>query len=276
LTERSPRPPDEVVAHYERSDEAGRLRGNRGGLELLRTQEIIRRHLPSGPLRILDVGGGTGVHAEWLAADGHRVHVIDPVAAHVEQAMTLAGTITAELGDARRLGQADGYYDAVLVLGPLYHLTRREDRLLALREAGRVVRPGGPVFVAAISRFASLFSGLAEGELFDPGFRTIVERDLRDGQHRNPTDRPSWFTTAFFHHPDELADEVGEAGFEVEHVIGVEGMVVWQPHLEARWSDPASRQVMLEAARAIEDEPALRGLSAHLLAVARRPRGQGH
>ena len=181
------------------------------------------------------------------------------------------GGVTAEIGDARRLDHADATSDAVLLLGPLYHLTDRGDRLAALAEARRVVKPGGPVFVAAISRFASLFDGLARERLFEPEFRSIVERDLTDGQHRNPTENPEWFTTAFFHHPDELADEIEAAGLGLVAVLGVEGMAIWQPGLEARWSDPAAREVILDAARAIEDEPALRGLSAHLLAVARRP-----
>ena len=72
--------------------------------------------------RVLDVGGGAGVHAAWLADDGHSVHVIDPMPSHVEQANRLAGPrrrITAEVGDARRLAVTDGTVDAVLLLGPL-------------------------------------------------------------------------------------------------------------------------------------------------------------
>jgi ubiquinone/menaquinone biosynthesis C-methylase UbiE len=271
LTVGEPRPPAEVLGHYERTDENARLRGAAGGLEFVRTRELVRRHLPGGGLQILDVGGGTGVHAEWLAGDGHRVHVVDPVPLHVEQAVRLAGAVTAEIGDARRLRAADASHDAVLLLGPLYHLTERDDRLQALREAGRVVVPGGPVFVAAISRFASLFHGLVTGNLFDPAFRAIVERDLADGQHRNPTGNPEWFTTAFFHHPDELVGEIESAGLDVVGVFGIEGMGVWQSRVAERWSDPDSREVVLDAARVIEAEPTLLGLSAHLLAVARRP-----
>jgi hypothetical protein len=72
--------PDEIIEHYDREiDEARRITHGLGQLELLRTREIVRRHLPPGPQRILDVGGGTGVHAAWLADDGHHVHLIDRV-----------------------------------------------------------------------------------------------------------------------------------------------------------------------------------------------------
>src|SRR5215510_1153568 len=268
-------PLSEVRDHYEAEIvEAERLSRGVGQLELVRTQEIIRRHLPPGPLRIHDVGGGAGVHAEWLADDGHAVHVIEPMPNHVEAAQRLASRdrrITAEVGDARSLAADNDSADAVLLLGPLYHLTERSDRLQALAEACRVVRPGGPVFVAAISRFASLIDGLSRGFLFDPRFRSIVEHDLRDGQHRNPERVPHWFTTAYFHHPSELAAEAGSAGLDCIEVVGVEGVAGWFGHVLERWDDAEVRDAVLFAARAVESEPSLVGASAHLLMVARRP-----
>jgi SAM-dependent methyltransferase len=265
--------PSELLDHYEQEiDEGKRISEGPGRLELLRTQEVIRRHLPERPVRVLDVGGATGTHARWLADDGHAVHVVDPVARHVEQARDVVseqGCVTAVLGDARALPAANCRCDAVLLLGPLYHLTDREDRLTALREAARVVDHGGIVFVAAISRFASLFDGLTRGFLFDPAFRSIVERDLRDGQHRNPERRPEWFTTAYFHHPDELRREAADAGLEVVELVGLEGLAGWLRALAERWTD-ADRTQILYSARAVESEPSLLGLSAHLLMVARR------
>jgi ubiquinone/menaquinone biosynthesis C-methylase UbiE len=270
-------PAPEIRRHYESEiAEADRLGRGAGLLELVRTQEIIRRHLPRLPLEILDVGGGTGVHATWLADDGHSVHVIDPMPSHVEQASLLAGSrrrVTATVGDARRLAVSDGSVDAVLLLGPLYHLTERDDRVLALTEACRVVRPGGLVFVAAISRFASLLDGLSREFLTDPRFRAIVERDVRDGQHRNPDRVPHWFTTAYFHHPAELPEEASDAGLDCVEVVGVEGVAGWFNALFDQWDDAAHRDAILFAARAIEAEPSLIGASAHLLLVAqRRPR----
>lgn len=265
--------PDEIVEHYEREiDEGQRISRGLGQLELLRTREVVRRHLPPAPRRVLDVGGGTGVHAAWLAADGHHVHLIDRVPRHADRARRLTpgpGRVTVSVGDARDLPAARASVDAVLLLGPLYHLTERADRVRALREAARVVRPGGVVVAAAISRFASLFDGLAREFLFDPEFCPIVERDLREGQHRNPRRRPHWFTTAFFHHPEELRAEVADAGLEVLELVGVEGLAGSLPRLDRRWQDPRDREVILWSARVVEAEPSLLGLSAHLLVVAR-------
>jgi ubiquinone/menaquinone biosynthesis C-methylase UbiE len=227
----------EIIAHYEDIDEGQRITSGLGELELLRTHEVISRHLDPTPKRILDVGGGKGVHAAWLANQGHDVHLVDLVVHHVEAAASLSvgpGRITAEVGDARRLSVSDASFDAALVLGPLYHLLERDDRIRALGEARRAVRPGSFVFVAAISRFASLFDGLARGFLFDPGFRSIVSGDLRDGRHLNPELRPRWFTTAYFHRPEELQEEVRDAGLGLIELVGVEGLAGWLPGLSER------------------------------------------
>jgi SAM-dependent methyltransferase len=270
------RPPEEVIAHYrDHRPEGDRLSGPQGRIELARTQEILIRYLPTAPLRILDVGGATGTYSAWLASQGHEVHLIDPVEDHVDDARDRAGSpplFTAAVGDARTLDQPDSWYDVVLVFGPLYHLVERADRIQALKEAARVLKPGGVRFGAAISRFASLMDGLARGFIFDPAFRRIVEQDLEEGQHRNPTDRPEWFTTAFFHHPFELAQEAQAAGLHVREVLGLEGLAGWVSDLTDRWSDHQAREAILYSARAIEREPCLLGLSAHLLLAADRPR----
>jgi SAM-dependent methyltransferase len=265
----------EVQAYYARGGEARRLFKSHGQIELARTQEIILRHLPPPPGAILDVGGGPGIYACWLAARGYRVHLVDALPSHVEQARQASAlqpdTPVASLlvGDARRLEDADATVDAVLLLGPLYHLTERAERVRALREARRVVRPGGLLFAAGVGRYASLLSGVAENLLGDPDFAAIVTRDLADGQHRNPTDK-DYFTTAFFHRPEELTSEVREAGFYLVDLLGVEGPAWLLPDLERRWADKAERERLLQAARAVEREPTLLGIHPHLLAVARR------
>jgi hypothetical protein len=130
--------------------------------------------------------------------------------------------------------------------------------------------PGGVVAAVGISRCAAFLDGLWQGWLGDPLFRAIAERDLVDGQHRNPDPvrYPQWFTTAYFHSPEELADEVRCAGFDAVSLPGIEGPG-WR--MQEHWADPDRREQMLFAARAVESEPTLSGLSAHLLAVGTKP-----
>jgi len=261
----------EVVGHYESIREENRISSGLGQLELLRVQEILRRHLPPPPARVLDVGGGTGIHASWLAERGHSVHVIDLAPRHIERVRSELGSlgVTAEEGDARTLNVADDSADVVLVFGPMYHLTTLEDRQQALREAVRVVRPGGLIAVAAINRVASLFDGLSRGFLFDVDFRKIVERDLAEGQHRNPDNRPHWFTTAYLHEPEQLRGELDGADLDVVELVGLEGLAGWLGNLGEQWETKEGRETILYAARTVESTPSLLGLSAHLLAITR-------
>jgi SAM-dependent methyltransferase len=260
--------PEEVLQHYADGVEANRLRRPR--LEWLRSEELLRARLPAPPAVVLDVGGGPGRYASWLAGLGYDVTLVDPVPLHVEQA-SAATSFTATLGDARALEAADASVDVVMLMGPLYHLTERADRLRALGEARRVVRPGGLVVAAAVSRYASLLDGVGTGWLREAEFQAIVEQDLVDGQHRNPSRDARFFTTAFFHRPEELEEELAEAGLEGGEVLGVEGPGWFLPDVSARLADPGHREALLLAARLAESEPTLRAMSSHLLGFARAP-----
>jgi ubiquinone/menaquinone biosynthesis C-methylase UbiE len=268
----------EIRAYYDAAAEEGRLQNGPPQLEFVRTQGIICRTLPSPPVTVLDVGGGPGAYALWLAELGYRVHLIDPVPRHVAQAQsrsqqTARPLASCTVGDARDLRWKDCSIEGVLLLGPLYHLIDRAERLRALREAYRVLSPGGYLFAAGISRFASLLDGLSEDLFADPSFWRIVEQDLREGIHRNETGRLEYFTTAQLHRPEELEDEVKEGGFVGVDVIGLEGVGWLLPDFAERWRDPRRRDDLLKAAQALEREPSIRGVSAHLLAVARKPSG---
>lgn len=260
---------DDILAYYARGEEDGRLRDGAGRLEFWRTQEVLRRLLPAAPARVLDVGGGSGVHAAWLAADGHHVELVDPVPLHVAQAAELPG-VTARQGDARALQAADDSVDVVLLLGPLYHLTERADRVTALAEAARVVRPGGLVVAATINRWSALHDLLNQGRYFEAGTGDCVRAGLEDGRHRPPTHGPL-FTTAYLHRPDEVAAEFADAGLEPAGQYGVEG-AAWLMADVVEWlDDPERRELVLDTVRRTESVPSLLGVSGHLLTAGTAP-----
>ena len=264
------------MTFYEGAQEASRLREGWFQLEYARTRELILRHLPPAPATIIDAGGGAGIYACWLAELGYAVHLIDPVPKHVAQARQASDQqpayplASAEIGDARRLAQAAASADAVLLLGPLYHLVEREDRLACLREAHRVLRPGGIVWGAGISRFASLFDSLAHGFFDDPEFAPIVSVDLEQGQHRNPTANPVYFTDAFFHRPGELAQDFLAAKFQLLELVAVEGPGWLARDFQKLWDDSAHREGLLSAIRKVEREPSILGASSHLISIGRK------
>jgi SAM-dependent methyltransferase len=165
----------------------------------------------------------------------------------------------------------DASADVVLLLGPLYHLTDASDRVRALTEAARVLKSGGRLFAAAITRWASALDGLARDLLRDERFAAIVEEDLRDGQHRNPTGRLDYFTTAYFHRPEDLRAEVVESGLAVDGLFGIEGPGWLLSDIDERLKDPRRRADLLRVARVCESEPSMIGVSPHLLVVGRKP-----
>jgi ubiquinone/menaquinone biosynthesis C-methylase UbiE len=267
----------DVAAHYRHDVEQDRL-DTWGRLEALRTRELIDRFLPPPPAVVLDIGGANGAYALPLARAGHAVHLVDAFAPHVETAAAAsaeqrdAPLASAVVGDARALPFADESADAALLLGPLYHLPETSDRAVALGEARRVLRPGGILLAAAISRFASTHDGIRAGWVADPTFDAMVAGALADGVHRNPDPegRPEWFTLAYFHRPDELGEELAAACFDDIQLLAIEGPGSFQ-ELGTKLDDADVREAILTAIRRVETEPSLLGASAHLLAVGRRP-----
>jgi ubiquinone/menaquinone biosynthesis C-methylase UbiE len=260
--------------YYQRAPEERRLDEGPFQLERLRTRELIQRHAPPPPATVLDVGGAAGAYAFWLAERGYEVHLVDAAARLVEEArrrnaQTKRPLASCRVGDARELPFDGASADVVLLLGPLYHLTDAKDRAQALSEAARVLVPGGILFVAGISRYASALDGLMRDLFQDPRFAAIVERDLRDGQHRNETERLDYFTTAFFHRPEDLRAEVTGVGLTLDGLYGIEGPGWLFSDLAERLADPRRREDLLRIARMLESVPSVIGISAHLLAVAR-------
>jgi SAM-dependent methyltransferase len=259
----------QILRYYESGEEADRLESPFSRWEKIRTLDLLDRFLPPAPALILDVGGAAGAYAFPLAERGYVVDLVDPVPLHIEQAKQRAASgqrvpRSIQVGDARAIPCDDGAADAVLLFGPLYHLTDSDDRLKAIREARRVLRAGGVLLAVAISRFASALDGLARGFIRDPDFVRIVAQDLKNGQHRNETGNLDYFTTAFFHHPDELKRELIEGGFPNPTLYAIEGLLWTVPE-----SATAEQQEQLMATvRALENEATLIGASAHIMGIA--------
>ena len=269
----TPPVPDERLVDYYGSecDESARLTRSKNRLEFVRTQELLRDRLPSAPARILDVGGGTGAHAAWLAGDGYEVELVDVLPEHVSAAQDLAAGIgnrfAASIGDARSLKAGDASVDACLLLGPLYHLPDPSDRAVALAEAVRVTRRGGVVCASAISRYAWPLYALRDGVGLSAERAASIEATLASGRGAPVGNLPA----AFSHRPSELAVELDDAGLVDVEVLGIEGpgWTLFTPDLSEDRVE-GLLDAAIRAARLCDGHAEMTVASAHLLACGRR------
>jgi ubiquinone/menaquinone biosynthesis C-methylase UbiE len=265
---------EEIIEHYTgKYDETKRLRDGFGRLERERTQELIMRYVPCHQSKVVDVGGASGIYSFHIASHGHEVHLVDIVPKHIEQAKTLASQADMPelasicIGDARHLDFPDNFADAIVMHGPLYHLIDREDRLKAIAEAKRVLKPMGTLLAFAITRYAGAIYGILKGYIYDQNYFRMTAREVNTGLR---TEAPSWlntFSSAYFHLPNELMAELERGGLIFEDLIGVIGPAWMVPDIDSDWDDPPKREVIIQLARMFEKEPLL---GPRILGIARK------
>ena len=246
-------------------DESDRLETKlRGRLEGIRVQELLRAYLGDRSQSVADIGGGAGWHAIRLHADGHDVKLLDPIERHVVEAR--AAGIDAVVGDARDLPWAAGEFDVALLAGPLYHLIDPLHRVCALREAVRVVRPGGCVAAVAHNRFANVYGATLANQL-DERWQ-VVEDILRQGHSPHNDRLPA---SSYYHSVTELVDEFNMSGLRRTRVHGVSGPGGWLGVIDDRYElgqdDDKLLRNAIEGARMADRYPELTSASSILLAI---------
>jgi ubiquinone/menaquinone biosynthesis C-methylase UbiE len=264
---------ERIRAHYtSRHNEAERLSSTlKGRLELQRVKDLLSAYLPPAPARVADIGGGPGIHAEWLQDRGYKVTLLDPVDRHVEAAR--AAGVDAVTGDARRLPWETESFDAVLMAGPIYHLTEATDRRLALREAARVLRPGGVIAAVAINRAANLIGSTLANRLQER--RPVVQEILETG-YSAANER---MAETCYHSVTQLRTELSQVASAVT-IHGLTGPGGWltlvldahfanQP-VPTSFADPDPLETALACTRLADGYPELVHASSLLLAVGRR------
>lgn len=257
---------------YTKSSEETRLQSGLGPFEFLRNKELISRHLPESQTIIADIGGGTGHYASWLAALGHQVILIDPVEKHIQQANKRAQKSKRSFhciqGEARRLPIASNSVDIVILHGPLYHLQERQERIAALKEAGRILKIGGIVIGFSITHAAFTLAALQNGMIHQPEVFNMCQHQLSSGNHYPPAEFPGMLAQAYFHKPVELSVEFEMAGFKSCGITAVEGIAWLDAKFFEAWAMPDKRERLLKLTRLIETDPDLLSLSPHIMIVA--------
>ena len=269
-----------VLAGYNAGMERNRLRTGIGRIEFERTKELLLERLPSPPAVIYDIGGGYGEYAWFLSSLGYEVHLFDISGTNIRMSTELAaeypGTTlaAAEVADARSIDRPDSSADAVLLMGPLYHITERSERLLALAESRRVLKDGGLIFAAGINRYSTLLwaasvYGKKNRLLEEPAFMEMVAHELESGHHIKPaTGSYRGIGNSYFHNTDTLREELAEAGFHDAKIHGIDGCAWMAPELDTLWEEPAAREVLMHTVRLLDGREEITALSTHLLGTA--------
>ena len=231
----------------------------------------LLKHLPPAPARIADIGGGPGRYAIELARRGYRITLADLSPGNVALARVKAKQAGLDLEDFRQANALDlsefeaAGYDAVLLMGPLYHLLESGQRLQAVREARRLLRPGGVLAASFITRYAPF----REAALNDPGWVfedfSYALRLLRTGIH----DKQAGFTRAHFAHVSEVQPLMAEAGLEQIVLVGCEGFCA---ELEgaANGLQGAQWEQWLDLNEETANDPAALAMADHLLYLGRK------
>lgn len=250
---------DEIIENYDRYDEDSRLKTAYGMLEEEHTRRLILKNIPPGSPVIFDIGGGTGPYSAWLAGLGYQIHFSDIVPRHValfESRHGAAGNIlSSRIEDARNLSYPGHSADLVILNGPLYHLPDKEDRLLVLKEAKRILKDNGRLLGFTISRFAGLHYALSSGEVFNDDYFELVKHEIVTGIRDNRALKNKTFNRAYFHTLEEAEAEFRKSGLQVKYSSGVVGPAWNIPGLEQALNDPAKKERLLSIAELMESYP---------------------
>lgn len=259
---------------YNEVSEENRLTGGLGPLEFKRNKELIEKFIPSTNSTVLDVGGGTGKYAEWLANNGHNVSLVEPIEKHVKLARKRAekstNKFTVHLAEARNLDFPDNFADLVILHGPLYHLQDQSDRKKAISEAKRVLKKGGILLGFAINYTASMLVGLLQGFIHDESFFKMCRDELTTGIHNPPKNLPGLLTEAYYHKPEELKEEFLSVGLEYIDTYAIEGVAWLDKDYFVNIADKKKKETLFELIRITENDSNLLAFSPHMMIAVKK------
>jgi ubiquinone/menaquinone biosynthesis C-methylase UbiE len=259
----------ELEDFYNKASEETRLEKGMGIFEFERIKELIQLHISKSKSIIIDIGGGTGKYAEWLAKDGHQVHLVEPVLKHIKlaekRAQKLKNPFSVTIGEAKKLPYKNDTADLVILHGPLYHLQKREDRVTAILEAKRVLKKGGIILGFAINYTASTLVGLMNGMIHANSFFDMCKQELTTGIHNAPKDFPFLLADAYYHKPKHLKEEFLEQNLEFINLFAVESLIWLDSEYFANMIDKKKSKTLKELQKLTQNDEYLLPFSPHMM-----------
>lgn len=269
----------DIELFYNKASEETRLNKGMGIFEFERIKSLIEKYLSPSTSKIIDVGGSTGKYSEWLAKKGHQVHLIDPISKHIEIAINRANKLknkfSIQLGESRKLEFPNNYADLIILHGPLYHLPKKEDRDLTIREAKRVLKNNGIILGFAINYTASTLVGLLNGLIHKKTFFDMCKQELTNGIHNPPDDFPWLLAEAYYHKPEQLKQEFIAQELTYLNTYAVEGMSWLDKDYFASMLNDKKKKTLLELIKLTENDNHLLSFSPHMMIAVKKQNTYG-
>lgn len=264
----------DIDVFYTKASEESRLEKGMGIFEFERIKQLISRHITTPNATIIDVGGGTGKYSEWLAKQGHKVVMIEPVEKHLQLAKKrsdkLKNKFSVIKGASLQLDVKNNVADLVILHGPLYHLQNKKDRETTIAEAKRVLKKNGIILGFAINHVASTVPGLMQGLMHKKPFLDMCLQELTTGKHTPPADYPWLLAEAYYHKPSELKEEFLSQNLDILNLLAVEGIIWLDKDYFANMLHPKNKKNLDLLLKTTEENEELLAFSPHMLLVAKK------
>jgi len=263
-----------IEVFYNNASEETRLEKGMGVFEIERIKSLIEKYLSTTSSKILDVGGGTGKYSEWLAQKGHTVHLVEPVIKHLQiaefRSKKLKNKFSVHLGESRKLEFPNNYADLIILHGPLYHLQKKENRDLSIKEAKRVLKNNGIILGFAINYTASTVVGLLNGLIHKKSFFELCKNELTTGIHNPPDDFPWLLAEAYYHKPEQLKAEFINQDLTYLNTYAVEGMAWLDKDFFVNMLNDKKRKNLIELLQITENDSYILPFSPHMMIAAKK------
>jgi ubiquinone/menaquinone biosynthesis C-methylase UbiE len=268
-----------IEVFYNKASEETRLEKGMGIFEFERIKSLIEKYIPSSSSTIIDIGGGTGKYSEWLAKKGHQVHLVEPVPKHIEiaknRANKLKNKFSVHMGESQSLGFQSNFADLIILHGPLYHLQKKEDRELAIKEAKRVLKNDGIILGFAINYTASTLVGLLNGLIHKKTFFEMCKEELTTGIHNPADDFPWLLAEAYYHKPEQLKDEFINQELAYLNTYAVEGMAWLDKDYFANMLNDEKKSTLIKLIQITQNDSYLLPFSPHMMIAVKKQTSYG-
>lgn len=259
---------------YNKASEETRLEKGMGIIEFERIKSLIEKYIPSTTSKIIDIGGGTGKYSEWLARKGHQVYLVEPVFKHLQIAKQrtnkLKNKFQVKLGESKKLDFPNKFADLIILHGPLYHLQKKEDRDISIKEAKRVLKNNGIILGFAINYTASTLVGLLNGLIHKKSFFEMCKSELTTGIHNPPDDFPWLLAEAYYHKPEQLKNEFINQELTYLNTYAVEGMAWLDKDYFTNMLNNKKKKNLMDLIQITENDSYILPFSPHMMIAVKK------